>query len=167
MGKTTKDSYQDFKNLYNDLRKRSHYRASNKKSIEVIRNMEILKIKLIDIENYLEAKDVYYIIDYLSKLNYSSNFENFIFEKPEREGFWMTIWKYQQHCSENDIVVKISYCRDSFNYNARTSYIENNSAYSPCIYTELNLLINYFMNYIFPILISRDRKYINPLKFIN
>lgn len=159
-------SYIDFKNLYNNLKKRSHYRSANKKSIDIIRNIEILKIKLIDIENYLSAKDIYQIVNYLSLISYQSNLPNFIFENPEKENFWMTIWKYQDYSSENEIIIKISYRRDAYNYNSRTNYHDTNYAYSPCVYTELNLLMTYFMNYIFPILINRDKNIVNPLKFI-
>lgn len=157
--------YRRFKKLNEDMQKRYKYRISNKKSIDIIRDIEMLKIKLIDIENYLEAKDIYRIINYLSLISYQSNLPNFIFEKPEKENFWMTIWKYQEHSSEDEIVIKISYCRDAFNYNPKTNYSDHSNAYSPCVYTELNLLMDYFMNHIFPILMNRDRNIVNPLIF--
>lgn len=169
-GKEEKRSYFNDRYLFNKLnenmQKRYQCRISNKKSIDIIRDIEMLKIKLIDIENYLEAKDIYQIVNYLSLLSYQSNLPNFVFEKPEKESFWMTIWKYQDHSSEKEIIVKISYRRDAYRYNPRTNYHDSNYAYSPCVYTESNILVNYFMDYIFPILTNRDKNIINPLKFI-
>lgn len=155
-----------FNKLNENMQKRHQYRVSNKKSIDIVRDIEVLKIKLIDIENYLEARDIYQIINYLSFISYQSSLPNFVFEKPEKENFWMTIWKYQDHSSENEIVMKISYRRDAYNYNPRTEYHDSSYAYSPCVYTELSLLINYFINYIFPILMKRDKNIVSPLKFI-
>lgn len=165
-----KDVFNDivkFRGLARGIQRRTHYRIANKKGVDVVRNIEILKIKLMDIDLYLDPEDIYPMIQYLNTIELHNGIPNFVLEKPEREEFWMTIWKYERHCTEEDIIVKIGYKKNSIVYNASTRYSFDRDVYSPAVYTELNLLRNYLADYIFPILVNKRGKYIDPLKFID
>ena len=138
------------------------YYKNKRGNIDIIEDIEILKLKLIRLEDVLDGKLVFDSFCYLNSLSYYSYEDNFDintednpnYDKDNYEGLRLIIWKYNRYSTTDRVIVKIGYKIDGIDkYTSNVFY---------SYYTTLDIAKEYFQ-YIFNKLVANDS--ISPIKF--
>lgn len=150
------------------INKEGYYTKTTKnKNIIIDTDIEILKLRLIDIENYFLPEDLQYILNYLYFPHTARN--TVTIEHPEKDGFWFTIWELNKKDIPKEYsgqsIFRVGHKLIKTYVSEKRDMIYKADKYFKIVYSTRDGWIKYFTEFIYPYLMNRYSS-VNPIKFL-